>query len=1004
MAGTLSVAEAVDKFVDNIKTKYKGRRIIREEQLLNCRSEKLVRLELVERERLQASEQRGNRGSEDSNITRTSLAYADLFMVEKGKKEIKKILIDGDAGIGKTTFCIAVCEDWADGKIFQEFKLVLLLPLREQEVASAGSLFDLLKLLHPSPKVCNLVKDYFEEDKGSILFIADGWDELGKEKRDKGTFLYKLLFGSQYSSVSAIVTSRPSASASLHYGKCIDRFAEIRGFDKEHIVEYIKSEFTDDQAVASDILEKLESNPLVESICSIPLNCAIICHLWQVLKEDFPTTMTGLYTKVILNIIIRNIHKFPTYENIVSVSSFDDPPESLQQSWWLLCEFAFQTLKEDKLIFSDKELRDFFPQGLSLDNDILCFGLLQSSVSMLVVGCGTSFHFLHKTFQEYLAALFLVQQKSSQVAVADSGSLISELTSLFKVPTNYLDLCVYEDSIVLRFFFGIAYSFEIFQNSIGQRILTSLTGLDDRCLPRDFVLCHWAFEAHNDQFVRVVIDKLKASYTLPSAIPDFIAVAYVIAKTPECTDEAIYLFCSDLQDYHLTMLTDILANKDGQLQVRSLILKLKSCNKLTGRGVTSLFDRAAAAFQSLKYLTLDMDIIKFNMIGDTFINSILADSIDSILAALAQSFNKKESFNEMELTFHNHSLDVPSLKVFRDALCHHQLSNLTELNLMRSLSSEPLANAEFIQALGHCRGLKVLGLSNNDLCAPGGRALGKILPQLSLERLLISNAKLGDEGMSALNQGLESTCHIGRLCLVRNDIHAAGISYLADSIYTGKMNINLILYLIENPLDLKGAVAVVRLFSSKHFLTKNVELSSCELTTAEEDIAHSISPHSGESITCAGFREWICGCEIKADGIETINLYRNDFSGEGIHVLVGFMHLCPHLRRLECGRCNITSNDLKQLLSLLSQSNLNLEEWDLSYNNLDDDAVSALIEHFSMFPSLTSIYINGNSQVSSETCRNLKEICEKVCTPVILFIPWLLVFASIIVHGSYTQY
>ena len=410
MAGTLSITEAVDKFVNDIKTKYKGRGIIQEDQLFCRKSEKLVRLELVKRERLQASEQRGNNSSEDSRVTGTPLAYADLFKVEEGKKEIRKILIDGDAGIGKTTFCTTVCEDWADGKIFQGFKLVLLLSLREQEVASAGSLLDLLKLLHPSEKVCDLVKDYVEEDGRNILVIADGWDELGRENRCRGTFLYKLLFGSQYSSVSVIVTSRPSASASLHLGTFIDRFAEICGFDKEHIVEYIKSEFADDQAVASDILKKLESNPLVESICSIPLNCAIICHLWQMLKEDFPTTMTGLYTKVILNHIIRSIHKFPTYDNIVSLSSFDDLPETLQQSWWLLCEFAFQTLKEDKLIFSDKELRDFFPQGFSLD-DIHCFGLLQFSVSMLEVGCGRSFHFLHKTFQEYLAALFMVKLK-----------------------------------------------------------------------------------------------------------------------------------------------------------------------------------------------------------------------------------------------------------------------------------------------------------------------------------------------------------------------------------------------------------------------------------------------------------------------------------------------------------------------------------------------------------------------------------------------------------------
>ena len=88
-------------------------------------------------------------------------------------------------------------------------------------------------------------------------------------------------------------------------------------------------------------------------------------------------------------------------------------------------QVCFSNFEEDKLVFSDKELRDFFPQGLSLDSDILCFGLLQSSISMLEAGCGRSFHFLHKTFQEYLAALFMVKQKSCQVAVHLKHTMIS---------------------------------------------------------------------------------------------------------------------------------------------------------------------------------------------------------------------------------------------------------------------------------------------------------------------------------------------------------------------------------------------------------------------------------------------------------------------------------------------------------------------------------------------------------------------------------------------------
>ena len=46
------------------------------------------RLELVKKKQIQASEQRGNKySSEYSNITRAPLAYADLFKVEELGKE-----------------------------------------------------------------------------------------------------------------------------------------------------------------------------------------------------------------------------------------------------------------------------------------------------------------------------------------------------------------------------------------------------------------------------------------------------------------------------------------------------------------------------------------------------------------------------------------------------------------------------------------------------------------------------------------------------------------------------------------------------------------------------------------------------------------------------------------------------------------------------------------------------------------------------------------------------
>ena len=376
-----NMPDECSRFISIMKGKYQERRINREKQWPPCHSDKLVRLELVERESgegYSANTQR-QRSKKTKAIKRTPLAYGDLFKVESGKRRVRKVLVEGDAGIGKTTLCIAVSEDWANEKLFQQFELVLLLPLRMKAVASAGSLPELLQLLHPSPRLCDSVARYLEDEEGeSVLIIADGWDELGESQRQEGSFLYQFLFGHRFCLMSVVVTSRPSASGPLRKLPDIDRFVEVRGFSKEHIVEYIQSEFTSDQGKADRLREQLEGNPLVESVCSVPLNCAIVCHLWRTLEEALPTTMTELYTKIILDLVLRNIRKLHTYNSVLKLPKFDSLPADLQQSWWLLCEFAFRALEKDQLIFSQEELEAFFPEGLALDKRILCFGLLQS--------------------------------------------------------------------------------------------------------------------------------------------------------------------------------------------------------------------------------------------------------------------------------------------------------------------------------------------------------------------------------------------------------------------------------------------------------------------------------------------------------------------------------------------------------------------------------------------------------------------------------------------------
>ena len=804
----------------------------------------------MEREKGEGYSANTQRGSEKKAVKRTPLAYGDLFKVESGKRRVRKVLVEGDAGIGKTTLCIAVSEDWANGKLFQQFELVLLLPLRMKAVASAGSLPELLKLLHSDPNDCDSVARYLQRGGGeSVLIIADGWDELGESKQQEGSFLYQFLYGHRFCLMSVVVTSRPSASAPLRELPDIDRFVEVRGFSKEHIVEYIQSEFTSDQGKADRLREKLEGNPLVESVCSVPLNCAIVCHLWRTLEEALPTTMTELYTKIILNLVLRNIRKLDTYKSVLKLPKFDSLPADLQQSWWLLCEFAFQALEKDQLVFSQEELEAFFPEGLALDERILCFGLLQSAES---VGVGISFHFLHLTFQEYLAALYLTRQPTDK-----------QLENF----QTHKSLSPHRFKMVWRFFFGINSSLEFNGDIVSfmHQMLECVAGHQTDHLS----VCHCAFEAHNDLVNKVATQYLvthsnsMVSFGLPHTAHDCSAVLYVIANLQECGYDLDITFCNASEN-QIKELMDILTSKKGKLQISILNL---SDSRLT----------------------------------------------------------------------------VSSFQALESAVRGDVLAKLVTLDLEGSLTSDADTNAKWLATLSvHCPNLEYLDLSDNNLGVPGASALAKLHV---LDQLYLNETNLGDKGLTIWVKSLKA---ISRLELADNDIHASGVSCLADAVCSGELKLvsNIIydcegvLNLFSNPLGLEGAIAVGRILSSSHCELYNVYLSKCDLTTAGGGLP------SADSISCEAVGRQLCQMP-QTSTISLLDLDHNSFTGDGIHILAGFIHLCPCLEYLGTCDCDITSDDLIWLLGKLKSSFPDLcsklEDWNLSDNQIDCRGVSALL-------------------------------------------------------------
>ena len=68
------------------------------------------------------------------------LLYDNLLRTKVNKIYAKRLLVEGEGGAGKTTFCAKIAWDWIHGKGFQDFKLVLVILFREAKERTVGEI------------------------------------------------------------------------------------------------------------------------------------------------------------------------------------------------------------------------------------------------------------------------------------------------------------------------------------------------------------------------------------------------------------------------------------------------------------------------------------------------------------------------------------------------------------------------------------------------------------------------------------------------------------------------------------------------------------------------------------------------------------------------------------------------------------------------------------------------------------------------------------------------
>ena len=332
--------------------------------------------------------------------------------LEKGKDVMT--LVEGSPGIGKTTFCLKLAFDSTHGKIptecsFPKFEVVLLLKCRDID----GDIMDTIReQLLPRDieeeiveKLLHFLKDIHNQER--ILIILDGLDELPEKSRHHvDELLHRRIFPFCY----VLATSRQERGIEARKYFVFDIHLEIKGYTESDAIVYVRRHFkTICQSPKGErLIEEMQQNAFLNALRNNPLNLLLLCVVYEDYEGKLPTSRTELY-HVIVRCLLR---RYCAKRNWPAPEDDSVLEKMFEKEILALGELAWLCLLSDRYGFRETEMDEFerkYPGLVARE-----LGLLYKEESLKRLKPQHEYCFLHKTFQEYVAAAYIAQKLRNQ--------------------------------------------------------------------------------------------------------------------------------------------------------------------------------------------------------------------------------------------------------------------------------------------------------------------------------------------------------------------------------------------------------------------------------------------------------------------------------------------------------------------------------------------------------------------------------------------------------------
>ena len=383
--------------------------------------------------------------------------YGELFTADENGVVPKRILAQGETGIGKTTFVKKLALDWAklnedkdvvneemaapskcgggekmsrehhvgvsqaessqtrkqddsrDSRIdaMKKFQLVIVVPLKY--VSKCQTFREVLSCSRLIPRdEESLTDDLFKyvcNNQEKVLLVFDGYDEYRTGSVAEAQFgpritspICEIFHGNVLRDCTVLVATRSSRAGELQGS--VDKHAEITGFDREDKLDFM-SKMLDSSSKVTELDLFLRTKE-VSDLARVPLLNLFFCLLFKQEKEnlmELGKRKTPLY-RAIIRYILQYSNKRLSPAKVSKVKE-EDYREILAE----IGKVALESLLKGSQVFEYGQLSEKV-RG----EESVMVGLLQLSENEASLEPTEIVSFVHKSIQEYLAAWFIANR------------------------------------------------------------------------------------------------------------------------------------------------------------------------------------------------------------------------------------------------------------------------------------------------------------------------------------------------------------------------------------------------------------------------------------------------------------------------------------------------------------------------------------------------------------------------------------------------------------------